>query len=192
MNRMSVIAALVAIPCLALQAGCSLPGQSAQPHRARPVLLAEAQGICPLHQIDVQSPLACRFSRVGNGATMSFDSPRRLWGVAYAFNCGSRAQNFAFVERLPGMDHMGLPAIVRHGKQGSGYTMISKQQMMTLLNAVPHNFEFDGAYTEVDVNSSCTWHVKAILGSRQDVISAIPSVPRMQRRWWLQAGSTSS
>lgn len=182
MNRKSGILAAVVMPVLLFQTGCRFIGGSA--HRDTPVVLAEAQGICPTHQVDVSGPIACRSSRISNGGTIDFTSPRQEWGVAYAFNCGTRARDFAFVERLPDMDHMGLRGIVRHGKRGSGYTLISKQQMITLLNAVPQTYKFDAGYTEVDVNSPCTWHVKAILGSKQDVTAAIPPIPRMKSPWW--------
>jgi hypothetical protein len=116
--------------------------------------------------------------------TPIFNTPRRQWGVAYAFNCGSRARDFSFAEWLPGMDHVAIPGIYHHARKGSGYTMIARSRTLAVLKGIPPQFKVDGTLMSVAVASPCTWHVKAILGSQQDVASAVPPIPRMKPAWW--------
>lgn len=169
---------------LAALTGCDAIGKSTQAHQA--VVLAEAQGICPDHIVYMRTPDACQLTHEWNGTTRLFSTPRRLWGVAYSYNCGSRAREFTFVERLTAMDHMIIPGAYEHTRSGSGYVMISRRKMIDLLRAVPLQFKGDGAYMEVDVASPCTWHVKAIRGSRHDVAQAVPPVPPVRSRWWVK------
>lgn len=181
MIRMATITGVLSIAVL-LVAGCGTATLS--PHRHTGVILADASGICPTREVYTNLPPQCSYAHAWNGTTPSFTTPHRQWGVAYAFNCGARARDFSFVERLPGMDHMALPSTYRHARQGSGYTMISRRTMIELLREVPVPFKVDGALMEVNVASACTWHVKAILGSKGDVASAVPPIPAMRSRWW--------
>jgi hypothetical protein len=169
-------AALVAL------AGCAVMNNSAG-DRA-PVVLAQAEGICPSYVVYVPAPDACQLTHQWNGTTHIFSTPHRQWGVAYAYNCGSRAREFSFDERLTAMDHMAIAGVYRHTRSGAGYVMISKRRMTDLVKAVPQEFKGDDAYMEVDIASPCTWHVKAILGSQHDVAQAVPPVPAMQSPWW--------
>lgn len=166
-----------------LLAGCGFASGAAK--QDAPVLLAQAGGICPLKVVyNTTLPTECVYDRSWNGATHVFSTPRRLWGVAYAFNCGARARDFSFVARLPGMDHMALPGAETHARRGSGYVMFSRQRMLDFLAGVPPEYSFDGKQMTIDLATPCTWHVKAILGSRSDVSAAVPAVPAVQRRWW--------
>jgi hypothetical protein len=174
--------ALTVAAMMTTLAGCGVGGKSA--HHDVPVLLAQSQGLCPPHVVYVRMPDACRFAHQWNGATPMFTTPRRLWGVAYAFNCGSQARTFSFDEWLPAMDHMIVGGVYRHARTGSGYIMIPKQTMIDLLNAVPREFKGDGAFMKVEIASECTWHVKAMLGSRRDVAASVPPVPAMESPWW--------
>jgi hypothetical protein len=149
-----------------------------------PKLLAEAHGICPTSEIYSSRHPECRTAHAWNATTPNFRTPRRGWGVAYAFNCGAHAGDFSFVERLPGMDHMAVGGPFRHARSGSGFIMISGKTMLDLLKTIPPQFEVDGELMAVNIASACTWHVKAILGARQDVSAAVPPVPAMKKRWW--------
>lgn len=178
-----VAGAGIAMALLAALAGCGSSTGSA--HTDKPVLLAQAKGICPMKVVyNKQLPSECVYDRDWNGAIPIFKTPRRLWGVAYAFNCGSHPQSFSFDARLPGMDHMALPGPERHTTRGSGYIMYSRSRMLNFLSGVPSEFSFDGKVMTVDVASPCTWHIKALLGSQAAVASAVPPIPAMQPRWW--------
>lgn len=166
----------------AFLAGC---GSNAVSGRGEaPKLLAQAEGICPTREIYASAHPECRTAHAWNATTPIFNTPRRQWGVAYAFNCGARAGDFSFVERLPGMDHVAVSGPFRHAQKGLGAFMISRKTMLDLLKTIPPQFEVDGSLMEVDIASACTWHVKVIRGSRRDVASAVPPVPTMKRRWW--------
>ena len=119
-----MIAALGLMFVLTSQTACGFGRTSAD--TASPIVLAEAGGICPPRVVYIRTPTECRVTKQWNGATPMFNTPRREWGVAYAFNCGTRARDFFFDERLPGMDHMALPGPLLHAKHGSGYLMISR------------------------------------------------------------------
>lgn len=182
-----LLIALLAVAALATLPGCGRPRAAAR--HTSPVVLAEAQGICPTHVVYGTTPDACRLTHWWNAATPLFTTPRRLWGVAYAFNCGSRAGDFGFDARLTAMDHMVVPGGSRHARSGTGAFMIPAHTMVELLKSVPQEFKGDGAYTEVDIASACTWHVKAVLGTRQDVVASIPPVPPVESPWWQKGQS---
>ena len=182
MNRKTVLSTALAIAVLLLQCGCGAGTHTAR-HRS-PVRLSDATAICPLHAVYRNLPPACRWQHAWNGMTPIFTTPRRQWGVAYAFNCGSRPRDFSFAEWLPGMDHVALPGTYRHARHGSGYTMIARSRMSAVLKGIPPQFKVDGTLMAVAVASPCTWHVKAILGSRQDVASAVPPIPAEKPPWW--------
>lgn len=182
MNRTSGLARLLGIAVLILQCGCGTASNAA--HHRSPVRLSEATAICPLQPVYRNMPAACRWQHAWNGMTPIFNTPRRQWGVAYAFNCGSHPRDFSFAEWLPGMDHEALPGIYRHARQGSGYWMTDMSRMRALLKGIPPQFKVDGGLMSVAVASPCTWHVKAILGSRQDVASAVPPIPATKPAWW--------
>lgn len=164
-------------------AGCSAGGSSSQ-GRSAPVLLAEARARCPAQVVYKTLPRGCQYTRSWNGATSVFKTPHRLWGVAYAFNCGSRPGGFSFDARMPGMDHMALPGPEQHAKRGSGYVMFSRSKMLNMLSGVPPEYKMDGNLMVIDLATTCTWHVKAILGSQHHVQSAVPPVPKMEAAWW--------
>lgn len=153
------------------------------------LLVAEAHGVCPSDMVNGRIPLQCRLSRIWNGTTPLFKTPLRQWGVAYAFNCGSRPRRFSFAELLPGMDHMSLPGVYVRARQKAGSFMISKKQMVNLLKTIPAQFTVDGKYTSVVVETPCTWHVKAILGTPTQVRAAIPPIPRVESPWWRRGAS---
>jgi hypothetical protein len=182
-----LLSTLLSIAALASLPGCDRPGAAG--HHTSPVVLAEAQGICPTHVVYGTTPNACRLTHWWNAATPLFTTPRRLWGVAYAFNCGARAGDFGFDARLTAMDHMVVPGGSRHARSGTGVFMIPAHTMLQLLKSVPQEFKGDGAYTEVDIASACTWHVKAVLGSHRDVAASIPPVPRVESHWWQKGHS---
>lgn len=173
----SVVVLLVLVALV----GC---GSNTAPRHPAPKLLAEALGICPTSEIYSSRHSECRTAHAWNATTPIFNTPRRQWGVAYAFNCGARPGNFSFVERLPGMDHMAVAGAFRHARSGSGFIMISRKTMLNLLKSVPRQFEVDGELMAVNIASACTWHVKAVLGARQDVATVVPPVPAMKKRWW--------
>jgi hypothetical protein len=173
---------LLVVPVMMALAGCGT-GATAS-HHASPVVVAEAEARCPIHLVYKSLPRGCWYTRAWNGATASFTTPLRQWGVAYAFNCGSRPREFSFVARLPGMDHTGLFGRDIRARRGSGYRMYSRSQMVALRRGVPRELKFDADQLVIDVASECTWHVKAVLGSRQDVASAVPPVPMMKAAWW--------
>ena len=181
-RRGSFLAALASVLLLA-QTGCGISTTSAG-HSA-PVILANAQGICPSHYIYGKTPPPqCLTARDWNGTSRVFKTPHRQWGVVYAFNCGSHAADFSVDTRMPGMDHMGIAGPERHGRHGSGYIMFSRKQMLDLIGAVPPEFTVDGHQMALMISSPCTWHVKAILGSKQDVAEAVPPIPAVQSPWW--------
>lgn len=171
-----------ALLLLGVLAGCG--AHTAAGRHNAPVLLAEARGICPAGEVYSSQHPQCRTAHAWNATTPMFNTPHREWGVAYAFNCGLRPGDFTFVERLPGMDHMVVPGPFRHARTGSGAFMISRKTMLDLLKAVPAPFKIDGELMAVNIASECTWQVKAIRGSRQDVVAAVPPVPAMDRHWW--------
>lgn len=177
-----VLAGRAAGVLLLLQCGCSA-GSNAAGHRP-PVRLSEAAAICPLQPVYRNMPPACRWQHAWNGMTPIFTTPHRQWGVAYAFNCGSRARDFSFAEWLPGMDHVALPGIYRHARHGSGYAVVPRSRLIAVLKGIPPQFKVDGELMSIAIASPCTWHVKAILGSRQDVASAVPPIPAMKPPWW--------
>lgn len=173
---------LVSVLLLALS-GCAVSTSSAGHSTA--VILADAHGICPSHFIYGKTPPPeCLTTRDWNGVSGVFKTPHRQWGAAYAFNCGSRPADFTVDMRMPGMDHMGIAGPELHARHGSGYTMISRKQMLDLISAVPPEFAVDGHEMALMISSPCTWHVKAILGSRQDVAAAVPPIPAVQSPWW--------
>lgn len=165
-----------------LQTGCGA-GTSAS-HDRKVTMLAEGKARCPAQVVYRPMPSACQYTRSWNGATPIFKTPRYLWGVAYAFNCGARPGAFSFAARMPGMDHMALPGPDIRARRGSGYTMYSRSTMLNMLSGVPPEFKTDGELMAVDIATTCTWHVKAILGGKQDVESAVPPVPKMEPAWW--------
>jgi hypothetical protein len=67
--------------------------------------------------------------------------------------------------------------------------MIPRSKVIDLLDAIPPEFQMDGGDMVVDIASECTWHIKAILGSRTDVAGAVPPIPAMARRWWEARGA---
>lgn len=166
---------------LALLTGCSATA-SGRHHAA--TILAQAEGICPTGEVYSARHPECRTAHAWNATTAMFNTPHRQWGVAYAFNCGSHPGDFSFVERLLGMDHMVVAGPFRHARKGSGMFMVSRKSMLDLFKAVPPQSKIDGELMAVNIASTCTWHVKAIRGSRQAVASAVPPVPAMKKRWW--------
>lgn len=188
-NRMSphrvsgFVLPVAALTMLGVLAGCG--SGSGVSHARAPVLLAQAKGICPMQVVyNVKLPPECRFSRFWNGFSPVFKTPRRQWGVAYAFDCGTRARDFSFDAIMQGMDHMGVQGPSLHARHGSGYTMISRNRMIGLIRNVPPEYKMDSEQMAIQISSPCTWHVKALLGSRTAVASSVPAVPPMQPRWW--------
>jgi hypothetical protein len=179
----ALVVPAAALVVLGVLTGC---GSGAGASRAAaPVLLAQAQGICPMQVVyNVTLPPECRFSRFWNGFSPVFKTPRRQWGVAYAFNCGARAGDFSFDAIMQGMDHMGVQGPSLHARHGSGYVMVSRDRMMGLIRNVPAEYKMDSEQMAIQISSPCTWHVKALLGSRTAVASSVPAIPRMQGRWW--------
>jgi hypothetical protein len=181
-RRVPFLTALAAVLLLA-QTGCGISTTAAGHSPA--VVLADAHGICPSHYIYGKTPPpSCLTARDWNGMSGVFKTPHRQWGVTYAFNCGSHAGNFTVDTRMPGMDHMGIPGPERHARKGSGYIMYSKKQMTDLIDAVPPEFAMDGRQMALMIASTCTWHVKAILGSKAEVAAAVPPIPAVQSPWW--------
>ena len=181
MNRQRTL--LSATIILVAVTGCG--ANAASSTHSAPVVLTDTRGICPSQVVYGKTPpAACRFTRDWNGISGIFKTPHRQWGIAYAFNCGSHAGNFTADSRMPGMDHMGIEGPALHARHGSGYVMFSKRQMTDLIAAVPSEYKFDGKLMAVMIASRCTWHVKAILGSKQDVASAVPPIPTVRSPWW--------
>ena len=187
MRSRTLLFALVVVLIPTLQTACSSSAATSQ-HEA-PTVLADVKAICPLNVVYVSTPRACQFARVWNATTPSFKTPRRTWGVAYAFNCGSRPRQFRVDTRLTAMDHMGVPGEVTHARHGRGYFMISGRTMKEMIKAVPPEYKADAGEIAVVIASRCTWHVKAILGSRKQVAAAIPPVPAMMAEWWRKGHS---
>jgi hypothetical protein len=182
MHRTGALLGAIVILSLVLT-GCGQSVSSAT--NPPPKVLAEASGICPNHVIYGKTPPpACISARDWNGSSPIFKTPHRQWGVAYAFNCGSRAQDFSVDARLPGMDHMRIPGPQSHAVHGSGYAVFTKRQMTDLLAGVPPDFAVDGHEMQLMVATACTWHVKAILGAKGDVAAAVPPIPAVRSPWW--------
>lgn len=178
-----MVRSIVASILILTLAGCGMSSSSSQQDKG--VLLAQAQGICPMKYLyNTKMPSQCVYDRSWNGATPIFRTPRRQWGVAYAFNCGHQPRDFTFVARLPGMDHMALGGPELHARRGSGYTMFSRSKMLNFLAGVPPEYSFDGKQMTIDLATPCTWRVRAIRGSRDAVASAVPPVPAVRPRWW--------
>ncbi|HZU12746.1 MAG TPA: hypothetical protein VFB58_07895 [Chloroflexota bacterium] len=186
-NASYILTAFALSGVFILIAACAAPSSRSRADTA--LVLSHAAGICPSHIVYVTGPAFCEFSRVGNVAVGNFRTPHRLWGIAYAFNCGRQPGQFTFAEWLPLMDHMALPGVARYGKHGSGYLMVPAGRWNSFIATIPSYLKFDGDWTAIAVNTTCTFHVVAIRGSRQDVSSSIPPIPVPERPWWRKGHS---
>lgn len=155
-------------------AGASSPVQAAG-HTSPPshAAFVDAHGVCPRHPTPGSSTV-CRTTRAGNAVAGTFNLPFRPWGITYAYNCGRHAGDFYVVLGLPSMDgQMPETGFSRHGRSGRGYYMETGRadQSWHTLPSYWRNPD------NIEILSTCSWHVRAILGTTAVVARYVPAIP---------------
>lgn len=150
-----------------------------------PPVFVDAQGTCPLRG-SAHVASVCRITKIGNAVAGLFDWPYRPWGVAYAFNCGPKPGDFYLVVGLPNLDGM-MPetGFDRRGRTGRGHYMETGRGDQTLHN-LPAVYR---SPLNLEIASTCTWHVRAVLGASHLVAGYVPPVPPHASRRGLAARS---
>jgi hypothetical protein len=115
----------------------------------------------------------CRQAKGANAVTDTFIMPRGPWGIAFAFHCRG-VGDFSVVVGLPGLDgNLPTTAIFRHRHQGAWFKMETGKGWQEL-NSVPIQWR---SPQNLQIRSTCAWHVRAVRGGRAVVHRYIPPIP---------------
>ena len=165
------------IPLAVLLAGCAVGSVASKaPKPARPVVLVDNQGTCPLKVgARPSSEDTCRWSREyrSNGVSDNFVLPRVPWGIAYAYNCKGKGDFYAVVG-VPNDDGL-LPEtqFYRSAPRGRGYVMETGKGIVSL-DTMPKYLRI---WEDIEILSSCHWHVRAVVGKAAVVARYVPALP---------------
>lgn len=162
---------MLLVLCACVLPGCGTTNRVSAP--PRPHLFVDAQGKCPLRPTVASGP-ECRLTRAGNGVAGLFHLPKRAWGIAYAYNCGPQASDFYVLVGLPVLDgQMPETGFNRHGRAGRGFYMETGRGWQTWHSLPP---EWRG-WENLEIASTCAWHVRAVLGTARQVARYVPPIP---------------
>ncbi len=152
-------------------AGC---GSHTGSGSASPIFL-DAVGQCPT-QPAATSPSVCQRSRNANAVAGIFKTRYTPWGYSYSFNCGQRAGDFFVVVGIPTQDgQLPLTEAFHHARIGSGYQLVSRTTTTESLAAVPTIYRNP---ENVQLLTTCAWHIRAVVGLLSAVKAAVPPIPR--------------
>ncbi|HLJ67849.1 MAG TPA: hypothetical protein VKX16_10870 [Chloroflexota bacterium] len=136
-------------------------------------VFVDVEGRCPWTPT-AASPVFCRHTIFGNVAAGNFHLPFRPWGIAYAFNCGSRARNFVAAIGLINLDSFFRETeFSRHAIRGSGFYMETGRANESWRHIIPAY----RATENVELSTICAFHVRAVYGRASVVARFVPPVP---------------
>jgi len=139
-----------------LVAGCghaASRGPATGGHRPRPVVLDQrGRGFSPTRLFEV--------------------NPQRAWGVAYAYDCGVRAADFAGdVWEVVNAVELPYTIFSDHGTHGRGLRM--ETGSTSTINAP--NGSSAGRVLGLRIKTACAWHVRVITGPQKVVARHVPT-----------------
>ncbi|MGH2447407.1 MAG: hypothetical protein ACRDFS_02210 [Chloroflexota bacterium] len=151
--------------------GC---GSSSSPSRGH--IFNEAYGRCPLTSSTAGIAEVCGLRFNFNANAGIFHVRKSRWGIAYAFNCGRKPRDFYLQVAYANNDGgFGESSIVRHGRLGRGV------KMETLTDHIAPGLPAYDHAEEIELETSCSWHVRAVRGSKAEVKAKIPPAPPQYR-----------
>jgi hypothetical protein len=152
--------------------GCAAVNAS---HESASLVFSESYGTCPMRFVRRANDV-CFLTKSGNAVAGTFGTRKKPWGVAYAFNCGSRPKDFYLVVGLPNLDgDLPTTSMLRRGRTDRGFHLeLNAYRAVQNLNLVNGWGLLEGIY----IKSTCTWHVRAVASGNPRIVARyIPPVP---------------